>query len=345
MSGTSLDGLDLICVEFKLEEKSWFYKILKTETVPFDTYILSEIKKVLGKNINPEKNELSRVLGEWMANCVLTFQSSINLEIDLIASHGQTIFHEPENGTTIQIGDGQTMANICNLTVVNDFRSQDVKRGGQGAPLVPIGDLILFSDYKYCLNLGGIANISEKVNGQIKAFDLCICNIGANYLASQQGQTFDKNGDLGSKGSLIPNLLEEWNGLAYFSKIPPKSLDASFFESKMFGLHSVYRENSLKDVLRTLYEHIAFQISIQISDKKSEILTTGGGVYNNFLIKLMRENYGLNIMIPEKEIIEFKEGLIFAFMGLLRMRNENNVLATVTGSEEDHSSGLIHYPN
>ena len=339
MSGTSLDGLDIVSVEFIVDEGNWNYRILNSRTEEYPETLLKKVRAAIN---HPFENHdgLDLSLGEWMGNCVNKFVSDFGIVANYVASHGQTIYHNPSEGLTIQLGSGEVMAEITKLKVINDFRTKDVQLGGQGAPLVPIGDLLLFGDYKYCLNLGGIANISIK-NGGIKSFDVCICNAGLNTLSNKLGKPLDEGGKIGEGGKVLPDVLRAWNSLEYMSALPPKSLDASFFKNSMWS-DKLFGKHTIEDCLRTIYEHIAFQIASVIEYKNEKILVTGGGTLNNFLIKLMKENYGLNLFLPERELIDYKEAMIFAFMGLLRMRNEINVLSSVTGSDSDHSSGIIH---
>lgn len=344
MSGTSLDGLDVVSAEFDLSNGIWNYKILHGHTFPYDPVLLKEVREVMGKKPEFPLDDLDLRLGRWMANCVNDFVKKNKCNPDFVASHGQTVFHDPANGITIQLGNGLDMANRTGLTVVNDFRSQDVKLGGQGAPLVPMGDLLLFREYVYCLNLGGIANISVKENRGIKAFDVCVCNVGANFFSNMLGQPYDKNGETGATGKIKRELLKNWNDLPYFRSLPPKSLDAGYFKSDMQPLISRINNLEVNDLLRTWYEHVALQISKQVVQKDKQILTTGGGANNRFLTELMKTEYGLNLVLPGSDVVEFKEALIFGFLGLLKVRDEINVWSSVTGAEHDHCSGTIHFP-
>ncbi len=261
MSGTSLDGLDVSLAEYKFHNSEWSFEFIKCASYNFDEALLESIKAALGSNMELEvRRKLDRQYAKWVADCVNDFLSGVEVEVDLIACHGQTIFHDPSAGVTIQIGDGRLLCDLTGLTVINDFRSKDIELGGQGAPLVPIGDKELFKDFMYCLNLGGIANISEKNSGSIQAYDICICNVGANYFANREGLAYDESGHLGAKGKVIPELMERWSSLEYFSEHPPKSLDATFFEREM--LSDLDMEIfSTNDMLATLYESIAEEIS------------------------------------------------------------------------------------
>lgn len=341
MSGTSLDGLDMVCCEFINSQGIWNYRIIRGKTLKYPPELLKRIKESLGVSNLEECKILHKDLGDWFALSLEKFINQNSLKVDLIASHGQTIYHNPDLKKTIQLGDGQRIADRLKCTVVADFRFEDVLKGGQGAPLVPIGDLHLFPEYKYCLNLGGIANISIKNDGMIKAFDICICNTGANFFAGEEGFDMDRDGAIGLKGSLNNELLDKWNSMAFQKKNAPKSLDTSFFYQTMLPLIEELSFISPADKLHTLYHFIATQVYNVVQNDDSRILITGGGAHNKFLVSKISE-LNLNIHVPDRELVDYKEALIFAFMGLLRSQNINNVLASVTGATEDHSAGTIY---
>ena len=265
--------------------------------------------------------------------------------LDGVCSHGHTILHQPQNSFTLQIGNLPKIAKILNQTVVCDFRVQDVKLGGQGAPLVPIGDRILFADYDYCLNVGGFSNISFEQNGKRIAFDISPVNTVLNFYANQLGLDYDNKGSISKLGKPDAHLMNELNSLDYYKKTFPKSLGFEFVKEKVLPLiesHNIPTE----DKMRTFTDHVAFQIADALPNKKGKLLATGGGTYNDFLIERMQQWLPeLDIIIPDKKILEFKEALIFALLGVLKLRNEINVLSSVTGANEDHSSGVIFYPS
>ncbi len=161
----------------------------------------------------------------------MNFCRIVNIKPELIASHGHTIFHEPEKGYTLQIGDGQTIADLTGITTINDFRSKDIELGGQGAPLVPIGDALLFNEYDFCLNIGGIANISFDKNGKRLAFDICAANQLLNLLSMQLGAPFDRNGAFAQLGKLNVPLFKKLNNDPYFLTEPPKSLSNQYVQN------------------------------------------------------------------------------------------------------------------
>ena len=342
MSGTSLDGLDIVYVKFQKSDYANF-EILLAETISY-----SDIwKKRLQNAINLDKNGtyvLHNEYGVFLGIKTKEFNSKNNIQkLDFIASHGHTVFHQPEKGITLQVGDGEEILKATNCTVVADFRTQDVQLGGQGAPLVPIGDRLLFSGYQACVNLGGFANISYERNDLRIAFDICPVNIVMNYYSNKMGLEYDDKGALASKGTIHQGLLKELNSLTFYSKKPPKSLGLEWVQQYVFPLVDKYKLDS-HNILRTFLEHVAHQIS-QIIQPFDTILFTGGGVYNDFLIKRIEDIGKNNIIIPADDIINYKEALIFALLGLLKLQGQVNCLSSVTGAQKNHSSGKIFTTN
>ena len=338
MSGTSLDGLDIVYVKFQKSDSANF-EILLAETISY-----SDIwKERLQSAINLDKNGTSVLHNEYgvfLGIKTKEFISKNNIQkLDFIASHGHTVFHQPEKGITLQVGDGEEILKATNSTVVADFRIQDVQLGGQGAPLVPIGDRLLFSGYQACVNLGGFANISYERNDLRIAFDICPVNIVMNYYSNKMGLEYDDKGALASKGTIHQGLLKELNSLTFYSKKPPKSLGLEWVQQYVFPLVDSYKLDS-HNILRTFLEHVAQQIS-QIIQPFDTILFTGGGVYNDFLIKRIEDIGKNNIIIPADHIINYKEALIFALLGLLKLQGQVNCLSSVTGAQKNHSSGKI----
>jgi anhydro-N-acetylmuramic acid kinase len=280
-----------------------------------------------------------------MGRLTKQFIISNQLKPDFIASHGHTVFHQPNKGFTLQIGSGQSMAIELGLPVVCDFRSKDVALGGQGAPLVPIGDKKLFSGYDACINLGGIANVSfDNEKGERVAFDICPFNMGLNYLANKLGFDYDDAGKNAKKGKLSSVLLEELNQLDYYSQPYPKSLGVEWFNNYCLPL---INDESIPvlDRLHTFSHHVAAQIKITVEGiEGKKVLLTGGGAYNSFVIKVLKQTCDKSFVTPPGSIIDFKEALIFAFLGMLRMNEEINVLKSVTGAQKDSSSGIIVLP-
>lgn len=338
MSGTSLDGLDICYATFEKKE-TWSFQIIKAETIPYPKIWEDKLRNSI--QFSAEKLlELHSEYGFYLGKLTQDFIQKFELKnIDLIASHGHTVFHQPQKKITLQIGDGRAIKIETDLPVIYDFRSQDVLMGGNGAPLVPIGDELLFSQYNACLNLGGFSNISLKINDKRIAFDIAPVNIVLNKLVQKFNKSFDENGDLAKTGKIDDNLLLKLNSLDFYEQFHPKSLGIEWCNENIFSL---FENIETIDVLATFTEHVAQQISKVINENNlKNILFTGGGTYNIYLIEKIREKTTAKIIIPEKEIIDYKEALIFAFMGVLRLNNEINVLASATGSSRDHSSGLI----
>lgn len=343
MSGTSLDGVDLVLTELNFSNATNF-KIIYAETVPYSEEWQQRLKH--SSRLEPaELNELDQEYTKYLSEVILKFIAKYDIDLlDAICSHGHTVKHRPDRGLTFQIGNLPKLSSLTGVPVVCDFRVQDVELGGQGAPLVPIGDRILFSDYQYCINLGGFANISEEVEGRRIAYDICSVNTVLNHYTRSIGKDFDDEGNLARTGKVNIELLDELNALKYFQQIPPKSLGIEWVDKYVLPLIDSY---SLKvpDILRTFVEHIAFQIAACLeTSSTSEILLTGGGTFNSFLVERLRVHATCQFILPKKEIIDFKEALIFALLGALKLRGEINVLASVTGAKMDHSSGRIYEP-
>ena len=341
MSGTSLDGIDICYTRFDYN-KEYSFKILKATTYKYSDSWKLKLRTAFTKDEN-YLNDIDIEYGIYIGELVNQFRHDNTIaKIDLIASHGHTIFHQPEEGYTLQIGSGQAIADTTQLKVICDFRIQDVKLGGQGAPLVPIGDKFLFNNYDYCLNLGGFANISFHDGDRRIAFDICPVNIVLNYYANKFDLEFDDKGELTSTGKIHKELFDQLNGLEFYYSPYPKSLGLEWVIAFVYPVIDAFKLET-KDILRTFTEHVAFQIS-KIIHINSSILVTGGGAFNDFLIKRIEFYLKQPLSLPSKELIDFKEALIFAFLGVLRFENQVNCLKSVTGANKDHSSGKIFDP-
>lgn len=340
MSGTSLDGIDLAEIYFEIIEDKWSFDIKVAETVPYSSFWKDELRDAI--NFSSEKLErLDFKFTEKLSEEISKFIRKHNItEIDAVCSHGHTVFHRPEKGITYQIGNLPRLSKLLQKTVVCDFRMQDVELGGQGAPLVPIGDRLLFPEYDYCLNLGGFANVSFEKIGQRIAYDICPVNIVLNHYAEKLGKDFDEDGKLAEKGKLDSSCLEKLNELSFYSEKPPKSLGLEWVRDNIFPLLDTC-DISYKDILRTFTEHIVIQLANQFSENTS-VLITGGGAYNAFLIESLKKHTSAKVVIPSAGIIEYKEALIFGLLGVLKLRGEINCLASVTGAKQDHSSGKVY---
>ncbi len=340
MSGTSMDGLDLILASFSETSGQWGFSILKAVTIP---YPATWKKKLLAAPGMPgdELMLLHKSYGRYLGDRVNEFLRDISIRPQVVASHGHTVFHQPHKGITFQLGDGNEIAARSGLPVVFDFRSLDVALGGQGAPLVPVGDRLLFPEYAYCLNLGGFANISFEKDHKMMAWDPCPANLAVHHIMQPEGKDFDRDGATGRQGKINKPLLECLNNLEYYRLPPPKSLGREWLETTFFPCLDRH-DIPPADKLRTVYEHIALQICRSGNPGSSDkILVTGGGAHNIFLIELLKEKCAALIEVPDKVIIDFKEALIFAFLGLLRLGGKTNCLASVTGAKQDSSSGTL----
>jgi len=343
MSGSSLDGLDLVCCRFFFDNGVWSYTVEASECMAYPEEIAASLRAAFYKN-STEINKLNLVYGKYLGEQTHRFMQKFHLHPDFIASHGHTIFHRPSEGYTLQIGDGQAIASETGLMVINDFRSLDVLRGGQGAPLVPMGDRLLFANYGICLNLGGIANLSFDYKGERIAFDVCIANQALNFSTNQLGKAYDENGEFSRQGKVDMPLLQHLNALPYYAKPFPKSLGREFFENEIKPLFSQFHLG-WKDILRTMVEHISLQIAVCVDQlPPCEMLVTGGGAFNSFLIAQIEAKSKHLIVVPDKQTIAFKEAIVFAFLGVLRYRNEINCLKSVTGAFTDSCTGIIHHP-
>jgi anhydro-N-acetylmuramic acid kinase len=342
MSGTSLDGLDIAYCEFMRSDKSWKFRIAASQLVKYSPKWLKRLSTAPGLD-NFDFFQLDSDYGKFLGEVTQRFLEENHVKPDFIASHGHTIFHQPARGFTYQIGDGNAIHAITNRPVVYDFRTLDVMLGGEGAPLVPAGDKFLFSDYQICLNLGGIANLSTDVKKERKAFDICFCNMTLNYLMNSVGEKFDKGGEKASSGVVDKSLLTALGRVYRSMKAKRPSLGREIFEEKVQPLFD-QSKLSLEDKLATAVESTAVEIATAIDlDKKSSMLCTGGGAFNSFLVSRILQHCGdnISIIIPEDEIIKFKEALVFAFLGVLKVEGRVNCLRSVTGADRDSSGGVM----
>ena len=359
MSGTSLDGLDMACCRFWKSGIRWKYEILKAETIPYPPEWKQRLTDL------PEESAIAFAqtdadLGQFMGKYTREFLEKNHLIPDFISSHGHTVFHQPGKRLTVQIGKGSAIAAETGLPVVCDFRTVDVALGGQGAPLVPIGDRLLFPMYDYCLNLGGFANISFEKKGKRIAFDICPCNIVLNKLAERSGYCYDTEGTLAQRGHINHLLLDSLNNIPYYHEPPPKSLGKEWVGAFIDPILAQYvpgigspvpsspsgsrkPEAGIPDLLHTFCEHIAIQIGKYTGTARTKgILITGGGALNHFLVERIRHHVSPQVILPGIQTIEYKEALIFAFLGLLRWLNEVNCLSSVTGASRDHTGGAVY---
>ncbi len=338
MSGTSLDGIDIALCSFSESDKTWSYEIVEAETIAYPAFWTEKLQGA--HNLNAQEflllnNEYGRFTGELISRFLRGKNSP-----QLIASHGHTIFHQPEKLLTFQLGNGASIAAATGFTTVCDFRNFDVALGGQGAPLVPVGDQLLFAEYDFCLNIGGFANISFDLNGVRVAFDIVPANIVLNDLAQQVGYAFDQDGRIGESGTVDESLLKRLNSLDFYTKEGPKSLGREWIAREITPLLAA-SGLTIEDQASTVYEHIVQQI-LRVIGNKGRLLATGGGSKNRYLIDKLKSKTTCEIVLPDEKLIDFKEALIFAFLGVLAYNGRINVRSSVTGSVQDHIGGIIY---
>ncbi len=346
MSGTSLDGLDLAYCHIWKESNKWNFDIKETKSVSYSSKMELKLKNSILLSAS-DLFQFHNSYGTWLGQQTKLFIDEKKIQVDYIASHGHTTHHQPKKGFTFQIGSGQHIANETEIDVISDFRTNDVALGGQGAPLVPIGDLLFFNDYDFCLNLGGISNISFDANGKRIAYDIGLANMVLNYITKKADLAYDNGGNLAKKGSINKQILTKLNNLEFYKLPFPKSIGYEWFITKVVPIIEATDDN-LENLLHTCIQHITDKIAEQIlkntTKAESNLLVTGGGALNIFLIETLQLKLKskVKVVIPSKKIIDFKEALIFALMGVLRTKKETNVLCSVTGAKRNSTSGVIY---
>lgn len=352
MSGTSLDGLDILHVLFEGDSLGkWSYTPLEAVTVEYPPQLRTRLAEAMQAD-GLELALLHSDYGHFVGITLAGFIRQYGIRPDFAAVHGHTVFHRPDRKMTLQIGDGAAMAVESGVPVVNDFRTSDIALGGQGAPLVPIGDELLFSGYDFCLNLGGIANISYRnAQGLRMACDISPCNMALNHCAAMLCAAYDRDGIWARGGKRIAGLKEKLDALEFYLLPPPKSLGREWFEECFLPVLKEYEKEKPEDLLHTLVEHIAGKIADCCShaggcgkDGKPTMLLTGGGALNLYLRERIAALAGVELVAAQRKIIEYKEALIFAFLGVLRMERQYNCLCSVTGAERDSIGGAVYMP-
>lgn len=348
MSGSSLDGMDLVFTELQEKSGRWHYEIKHSSCIAYDKVWERKLQEAVNL---PAKDYLllHTVYGQFIGQKINEFidKNKLHHQVNLISCHGHTTFHLPQKKMTHQLGDGAAIAAETKLPVVSDLRSMDVAFGGQGAPIVPLGEKLLFGSYHYFLNIGGIANISVNKENEMIAFDVCAANRVLNMLAGEKGMAYDDEGKLSSLGSINEDLFQKLNALEYYKLTHPKSLANSFGTDivypvlKSFGI-------STQDMLCTYTEHICEQIKNSMlpykSDEVQKLFITGGGAFNTFLVGRLQKNLkeiNFEIFIPDNEVVQYKEALIMALLGALRWREQYTVLASVTGATRNSIGGAL----
>ena len=338
MSGTSLDGVDLALCYFDMHEKIT-YEMPLAKTIAYSTHWKSRLQSAVGFS-SKELTQLDLEYTKYLGGIIKTFIEENNIkDLDAVCSHGHTVLHRPDQGITLQIGNLEQISKIIKQTVVCDFRVQDLFFGGQGAPLVPLGDLLLFSQYDYCLNLGGFANVSKVRSGVSIAYDICPVNVVMNHYAQKLAHPFDSGGELAKSGKVLPDVLKLLDALPYYKLSAPKSLGVEWVHREIMPILKASQAKEV-DILRTCVAHFASQIAKQFNPGSS-VLVTGGGTYNSFLLQQIKAQINVSLVVPSKTLIEFKEALIFGLLGVLKLRDEVNCLSSVTGANHNHSSGVV----
>lgn len=348
MSGTSLDGLDIACCLFQYKNEQWRFTLEQTESIDYSP----EFRQRLKASVDLSARDvllLNNEFGQYTGKLVRSFLNKYSLEVDFVASHGHTVFHQIDKGLTYQIGAGQELANHSAQRVICDFRTLDVSLGGHGAPLVPIGDELLFSEFDFCLNLGGISNASFRHNGERKAFDISPANMLLTHILIPTGLAFDDGGRKARNGSINHELLERLNALEFYHRPFPKSLGYEWFCEEVIPLIEA-SEAHIEDKLCTAIHHMAYQIAESLkpfAGKASRLMATGGGAKNHFLTEALQQYFGeaIELVVPDESIVDFKEAIVFGLMGVLRARGEVNCLNSVTGASSDSSGGVIYEPH
>lgn len=346
MSGSSLDGLDIAFVQLTEQRGKWSFEILKAECLPYDAVWTGRLRSAAQQAV-PDYLKLHTAYGHWLGEQVTGFieRHSLAHKVHFVASHGHTVFHDPESRTTAQLGDGAALAAQTGLPVIADLRALDVALGGQGAPIVPIGDRLLFPGYNYLLNLGGIANLTVQGESPL-AFDLCPANAVLNVLAQREGRAYDDGGGLAAAGTLLGDTLTRLNGQAYFDAPPPKSLSNE--AAQALGFPALLESpHPTADLLHTFSEHVAMQVAAAVArwgTGGGELLVTGGGAFNTHLVQRIEaalEPLQVTVTVPDAALVKFKEALVMALIGTLRWREEANVLSSITGASRSSVGGAL----
>ena len=362
MSGSSLDGLDIVYAHFQESASSWTYEIHQSVCYPYNMEWTEKLKHA--KDLSAIQYQVLHVeYGHYIGQQINRFIEEHHLayQVQLIASHGHTSFHLPEQKMTAQLGDGASIAAETGIHVINELRAMDLALGGQGAPIVPIGEKLLLGDYDFFLNLGGIANISAHLpdhqgksdnKGRFIAFDICPANRVMNMLAQEEGKEFDEDGVIASSGKVNQELLNLMDQFPFYSAPYPKSLANDFGTDEVYPLVNQFTD-TLENKLRTYVEHICSQVNLAIKKIKEDapllpaslkLLATGGGAHNKFLMKRLKDVLSashVELIAADQTLIDDKEGLIMAFIGVLRWREEINVLSSVTGASRDSVGGAV----
>ena len=344
MSGTSLDGLDIAICSFEEKDGQWSFEIGPAKTYKYTSEFRQRLiyaSALKGRELFRLENQYSKMI----AGFVQEFIEEFDVSAELIAAHGHTVFHEPREDLTFQMLDGSLLAESTRIPVVCDFRRGDIALGGQGAPLAPLGDELLFPKYSYCLNLGGIANVTDRNKGKRMAYDICPANMALNDIVKRVGKEYDEDGNMARQGKIHHETLRTLNSMDFYKRSAPKSMGRQYYLD-YFRPILEKRALSVEDELRTVVEHVAMQVSAAVTEADDDdvMLATGGGALNKFLVECIREHLPCKLEIPDEKLVTFKESLLFAFFGKLRIQHRVNVLAEYTGASRNSSGGAIYYP-
>lgn len=350
MSGSSLDGLDIAYTTITDVRNDWSFELQHCSCLPLPAALKEQLAKAATLSV-PEFLKLHTAFGRWMGEQVNAFIAEHDLQhkVHFISSHGHTVFHEPQSGTSTQIGDGASIAAVCKLPVITDLRNMDVALGGQGAPIVPIADKLFFKDYLYCLNIGGICNITINTEAPI-AFDIAPANQVLNHYARSLGMDYDRDGALASSGKALPELIQALHALPYCHQPAPKSLANEFTDTvlQIIDGFAISTQDKLASYCQFLAEQVGKQCALFGVHPGAQMLITGGGALHQHLIACIQEamaTQGINVVVPDPQVIAYKEALAMALIGVLRWREEANVLSSVTGASGDSIGGALWLGN
>lgn len=341
MSGTSIDGIDLALIEFSVANDI-NYKFLASKTYKYSEDWVQKLR------YNPTISaadlfKLDHEYAIYSAEVINKFIQEFDLnreEINCVAHHGHTYLHRPDLGYTFQLGCSPILSDLVQLDFITDFRKEDVALGGQGAPLVPIGDLYLFKEYDACINLGGFMNISFQEGNSRTAYDLGSFNYILNHLANKLGLEYDKEGSIARSSKADSSLLEKLTKLDYYQRELPKSIGAEYAEAYIIPLVDQFETTV---AISTYTKHAALIVAKEVDNHSfKKILLSGGGAHNLYFIDLLQELTTAEIVVSNQELTDFKEALIFALLALLKREEKINVLSSVTGSNTDHSAGILY---
>jgi anhydro-N-acetylmuramic acid kinase len=346
MSGSSLDGLDLAICSFTDQS---IFTIHNSTTIELPLDLRTKLKNFSTLNAF-QIADLDAYFALFSAHSIRDFTNNWIGGISLVVSHGHTLYHNPANAVSWQIGNGGIIAAVTGIDTLCDLRVQDVALGGQGAPLAALVDLNLFKDYTGLLNLGGIANITINQSNTVYSWDISPCNQVFNHLAQKEGKEFDKGGSIARSGKILMELIHKWQENTYFSQMPPKSMDNTWVkENYIKEIDKI--DQPVKILMASFAEFVAIQLSKDLKSldlNPGKILVTGGGAFNaHFISRLKVHLSPLNwvVEVAEESLINYKEAMLMAYMGHRYINKKTNTISTATGAEKDLISGALYLGN